>query len=324
MKKTLLLFVFSAFVFNFTKAQQIIDVQAYSKLEGSRFVALLSDQTIWWFSEKDGWQKIPTTGLPEGTGIKFFNAYVKFAGSNKNTRLVAVLQDNTMWWYVEGKSWEKVSGEGLPKNSSIKIFRPYVKFSGMGSMDTRFVVVLEDNSIYWFVANQDWKQVPTDGLPKGFVINHFGTYQKVAMMGTETRYIITLADNSIWWYADKNKSWERVESQGLPAKYNFKQLEAYMKIGGNIMMGTTFEGRLVGVLSDESVWWLPTNQKEWKKLEMIGLPKDYKIRALKVYQKTPGLMGETRVIVVLEDNSIWWYADGKNWSPVPKNGLPVS
>ena len=154
---------------------------------------------------------------------------------------------------------------------------------------------------------------------------HLGTYQKQAMIGTDTRYVVTVDDNSAWWYADNVKRWQRVEGLGLPAKKKFKQLEAYTKISGSVLLAYKLDGRLIGVLDDESIWWFATEGSEWKKLEATGLPKDYKITAMKIYQKNAGLYGDTRVIVALQDNSIWWYADGKKeWNKVPMDGLSLT
>ncbi len=323
MKKYLLILTV-LFCLAFTSgAQSIQDVQAYAKLDGSRFVALLSDQTIWWYTENNGWQKVSAQGLPQGNNIKFFSSYMKYGLGSKNTRLVAVLDDNSIWWFSEGGNWEKVVSTGLPRGKTIKIFRPYVKISGMGGSETRYVAILDDNSIWWFANVEEWKSVSDTGLPSKYEVKYLGTYQKVGMTSTETRYIVTLADNSIWWYADNTKKWQELEAKGLPSGHAFKQLEAYMKIGGNAFVGTTYEGRLVGVLADESIWWFATNGKEWKKLDLTGLPKGYKIKTMKVYQKNPGLTGETRVILALEDNTIWWYAEGKKWEPVNMKGLKL-
>ena len=319
MKKYSLFLLYSLFLIQSASAQHIQDVQAYSKTDGSRFVALLSDQTIWWYTEQTGWQKVPTTGLPANSAIKYFNSYVKLTLSAKNTRLVVVLKDNSMWWYADGDKWERIPDTGLPRNASVKIFRPYVKFGSMGGVDTRFLLILDDNTMWWYANEESWKPVATQGLPRNYDVRFFGTYQKAGMMGSETRYLVILADQSIWWYAD-NKMWQQFEARGLPANPVFKQFEAYSKLGGSL----NWEGRLIGVMGDESIWWLPASGKEWKKLDVSTLPKGYKIRSLKVYQKYPGLIGETRVIVVLEDNSIWWYAEGKNWIPLSLKGLPIS
>jgi hypothetical protein len=291
----------------------------------TKFVSMLSDHSVWWSAEGSNWEKIPTKGLPADKNIRLIDVYVKFSMSKKNARLVAVLDDNTMWWCLEGESWEKISGAGLPQNAPIKFFKPYVKGGSMGSMDTRFIAILDNNTMWWYSLGDPWKQVSTSGLPVNYVVTGIGTYQKVGMMGTETRYVITLADNTVWWYAD-GKKWQQLESEGLPANASFKKFTVYLKISEAALIinpAVGWEGRLVGVLDDESIWWFAATGKTWKKLETNGLPKDYKIKSLEVYQKYPGLSGETRVIVLLEDNSIWWWVENKGWSKFSTNGLPV-
>jgi len=325
MRKILFSSFFLFLISIITLGQSIEDVKGLGKISETKLVSLLSDHSIWWSPEGKAWQKVPLQGLPANSSMKLIEVYVKFAGTNKNTRLVAVLEDNSMWWYADGGSWEKISTAGLPKNAVVKIFKPYVKTGSFGSLDTRFVVVLDNNTMWWYALDEPWRPVSSEGLPAGYVITNLGSYQKVGMMGTETRYMLTLSDNSVWWFAE-GKKWQQLESSGLPANSTFKKFTAYMKISGDAIFTryATWEGRLVGVLSDESIWWFATNGKTWKKLETNGLPKGYKIRSLSVFQKYPGMMGETRVILLLEDNSVWWYGENKGWSKVNTTGLPLS
>src|SRR6266478_6134822 len=113
------LLLFASFVSN---SQTIDDVQAYYKLGGTRFLSLLSDHSLWWYSESTNWQKVSMKGLPESP-VKFLDVYLKMSVGSADTRLVAVLQDNSIWWYADGASWEKVSTSGLPSTSPIKIFK---------------------------------------------------------------------------------------------------------------------------------------------------------------------------------------------------------
>jgi hypothetical protein len=229
-----------------------------------------------------------------------------------------------MYWYAAGKGWERIESSGLAQKS-IRYFRAYVKNSGIANIETRFLAVMDDNSMYWFAPNSPWKSVTSEGLPANYVVTGVGTYQKRGLMSTatETRYVITLADGSLWWYGG-GKKWQKVDAEGLPANANFKDFTAYMKISGDIYITGygTFDGRLIGVLSDESIWWFATNGKTWKKLETTGLPKGYKVRSLSVFEKQPGLLGETMAIVVLDDNSVWRYMEGKNWTKFNTTGLP--
>jgi hypothetical protein len=324
--RTIILLLFSFFISVIGKSQVIENVQGISMLGQTKFVSMLSDHSIWWSSEGSSWEKVPVKGLPADKKIKLIDVYVKFSLSKKNARLVAVLDDNTMWWCLEGESWEKISGAGLPANANIKFFKPYVKGSSMGSMDTRFIAVLDNNTMWWYSLGDPWKEVSAKGLPDNYVVTGIGTYQKMGMMGTETRYVITLADNTVWWYAD-GKKWQQLENEGLPANAKFKNFTVYLKINEAAIVlnpALGWEGRLVGVLDDESIWWFAASGKTWRKMETNGLPKQYKIKSLEVYQKYPGLSGETRVIVLLEDNSIWWWVESKGWTKFSTTGLPVT
>lgn len=314
MKKNLLLLIIIA-ACQQLPAQVIKEIQAYNANDGVRFISRLADNTLWWYADGKQWQKIPMTGLPQNVPLTMMDAYVKGALS-KSTRLVAVLSDNSIWWYSDGSAWEKVPVAGLPVKTAIKIFKPYIKYGMMGSADTRFVTVLEDNSVYWYNKSDAWQKVENSGLPANAAIRFLSTYQKIGMGGAETRYIAVLTDNSIWWYVD-GKPWQLLKTSGLPKDAQLAQFEAYMK--STMGMG---DGRLLTVLNDQSIWWFAVSGKEWTSLESAGLPAGYKVRSLKVYQKSPGFTGDTRVILLLEDNTIWWYAEKKGWQQLTRDGLP--
>lgn len=157
MKKLLFTFLLSL-LFMVIKAQEIKHFEAYLKLSdmGTRYVAVLEDNTIWWFSPENGWAESSSAGLPQGYNIKHFKAYSKEDGSS---RYVAVLSDNTIWWFSPNNNWSKSSTTGLPANYKIKEFEAYTKADG-----TRYVAVLEDNSVYWFSPNNGWTKSSMEGL----------------------------------------------------------------------------------------------------------------------------------------------------------------
>jgi hypothetical protein len=182
--------------------------------------------------------------------------------------------------------------------------------------ESRFFIA-ESDSKMWFFADNELKAVPADGLPKGFHLQYLKTYQKYGMMGSsETRYIGVLKDNSIWWTS--GKKWQKMEATGLPANTTIKLFDAYMKYA---LMGN-HEGRLVTVLSDNSFWFIPAQNKKWVNIPSTGLPKDYKVKLFKVYQKY-GTGDDARLLVALEDDSLWWYADGKGWASISTKGLKL-
>lgn len=156
--KKILLAIILAFVFIGLNAQSFKHFEAYLKLSdlGTRYAAVMEDNTIWWFSPNNGWAKSSSVGLPDGYEIEHFAAYSKEDGSS---RYVAVLSDNSIWWFSPNNNWSKSSTEGLPANYKIKDFEAYSKADG-----TRYVAVLEDNTVYWFSPNNGWTKSSMQGL----------------------------------------------------------------------------------------------------------------------------------------------------------------
>lgn len=159
MRKVLFLALFVCVSLRIT-AQDIKHFQAYLKLDdmSTRYVAVLADNTIWWFSANNNWSKSSSDGLPSGYSIKHFAAYSKEDGSS---RYVAVLADNSIWWYAPGNPWQQSSLQGLPTGSIIKHFSAYSKSDG-----TRYVAVLNDNSVWWFSPDNNWTKSSLEGLGK--------------------------------------------------------------------------------------------------------------------------------------------------------------
>ena len=88
-------------------------LSSYARLEDndSRYVAVLQDNSIWWFAPGYPWQPSTTEGLPEGYNIDHLVAYSR---SNKDgTRYVAVLHDGSIWWFAPGYPWQQSSVEGM-------------------------------------------------------------------------------------------------------------------------------------------------------------------------------------------------------------------
>lgn len=300
-----------------TQAQEIKQIQAYFRPEGTRYVGLLSDNSIWWFAQGKNWTALPKAGLPEKK-IHFIDAYLKTGLGTWSARVVCVLEDNSVWWYANDETWEQVSDEGLPAGKNITDIKAYVKTGAMGISDSRIAVVLDDNSIWW-TSGKEWKEVSQKGIPEQLAIRFLRSYQKMGMMGSsETRYVASMSDNSLRWFADGGK-WQTIPMNGLPGGKSILQMDIYMKTS----MGGMQEGRIVAAMEDQSMWWFAANNgKSWNKLSNQGLPEGYEIQAMKAYQKYAGLTQETRIIVLLKDGSLWWYADGKRWTPVPLTGLP--
>src|SRR5687767_2265719 len=125
--KKLLLLAFITIAYS-ASSQTIKDLQAYYKLSGSRIATLLSDNSVWWWAEDKGWQKVPNKGLESKT-LTSLSAYVGFG----DTRVSVLASDNTIWTYSESKStWEPVKHTGLASNAGVKIFNAYYKPSAVG------------------------------------------------------------------------------------------------------------------------------------------------------------------------------------------------
>jgi hypothetical protein len=130
----------------------------YAKADGgTRYLAVLSDNSIWWYMPNSPWQTSTSEGLPKGVAITHIAAYVKKGGE---TRYVVVLEDESIWWYMPNSPWHQSPADGLPEGYKIRHFSVYVK-----NGDTRYVVVLEDESIYWYMPNHPWQNSTTEGLP---------------------------------------------------------------------------------------------------------------------------------------------------------------
>lgn len=312
--KKLSILAIALIIFLYSSAQQIIDMQAYSKLGGTRVTVLLSNNTMMWYSNGTGWQTIPKDGLDNRNIVKLA-VYQKTSLGENGTRLVAVADDNSLWWYLDGKPWEKVPTAGLPAKYSVKILTPYFKPSGIGwTGSTRYLLVQNDNSMWCFI-DDSWVPVSSDELPGKYEFKSLKSYQKYGMMGgSETRYIGVLKDNTIWWSA--GKKWQEQETKGLTEGVGIKLFDVYMKFS---IMGQP-EGRLVCVQDDNTFWFVAAGNKIWKKIDNKGLPANYKVKFLKVFQNW-GSVDAGRLLITLEDNSIWWFDEGKGWTAVDVSSL---
>ena len=121
----------------------------------TRFVTVLSDNTIWWADPAlVQWNKVATNNLPAKFEIKRFAAYVKPSG---DTRYAVVLADNSIWWAdpADG-NWNNVAATNLPAKVNLRDFSAYVKSNG----ETRFAVVLDNNTMWWADPGQgNWNEV---------------------------------------------------------------------------------------------------------------------------------------------------------------------
>ena len=94
-------------------------------------------------------------------------------------------------------------------SQKIKLFESYLR---LNDLSTRYVAVLEDNSIWWFAPGQPWEKSSVEGLPDQYTIKHISCYSKE---DGKSRYVVVLEDNSIWWLAP-GQPWKRSSTEGLP------------------------------------------------------------------------------------------------------------
>ncbi|HEX6334800.1 MAG TPA: hypothetical protein VFZ78_11275 [Flavisolibacter sp.] len=135
---------------------------------------------------------------------------------------------------------------------------------------------------------------------------------------SETRVLTLLSDNTMWW-SNTTKPWAEVTKKGLPAGTEILDIESYQKTG---MVGT--DTRLILLTGDGNIFWFATESKGWEKIETTGLPKDRKIIDISVYVKFPGqMMEKMRLVALMADNSIWWFAPGSEWQQLELQGLPA-
>ena len=156
--KKLLFIVLIALTSWSVKAQDIKLFDSYLRagdLE-TRYVVVLTDNTIWWFAPGYDWEKSSKAGLPDKS-IKLISCY---SHTDATTRYVVVLSDNSIWWYAPGTDWKKSSSKGLPAGFDIVHFKAYSKSDG-----TRYTAVLKDGSIWWFAPGNLWKKSSIAGLP---------------------------------------------------------------------------------------------------------------------------------------------------------------
>lgn len=123
----------------------------------TRYVVVLTDNTIWWFAPGFEWEKSSKAGLPDKS-IKLISCYSHKDGS---TRYVVVLSDDSIWWYAPGSDWTKSSSSGLPSGHEIIHFEAYSKADG-----TRYTAVLKDGSVWWFAPGNPWAKSSMSGLPE--------------------------------------------------------------------------------------------------------------------------------------------------------------
>lgn len=305
---------------NFSNGQiRVKEINSYSDLNGTKLLSLMSDNSVWTSNGLDTWTQINTDDLPKNIAIKILGSKSNLNLNKTKTDLILILDDNSIWNLKNGISkWKKIQTQNLPANTNIKAFKTYMKFSGLYDFDTRLVLVLEDNSIWWSDGDTSWEKVIDAGLPSNYNITGFNTYQKASIFNSETRFIVTLADNSFWWYATGQKNWTKITTQNYPKDKTITISEAYMKAS----IAST-EGRIISIFNDNSIMWMATRDCNWNVLSSNELPKNIKITKMNIFSKLNLLGKGTRIILLLENNQIWsWLDENQSWTKVNVIGLP--
>ncbi len=142
--------------------QAIRLLTSYAKSDGStRYVAVLEDNTMWWYMPGHPWQPSSMVGLPANKQIVQISAYLR----KGDTRYVVVLDDQTIWWFMPNHQWQRSPLDGLPADYTIRQFNVYLK-----NGDTRYVALLGDNSIWWYAPGHTWQNSTLDGMPEATVV----------------------------------------------------------------------------------------------------------------------------------------------------------
>lgn len=298
------------------------EFSAYGNLNGSNLVCLMSDNTLWIGNGIDSWTKLDTSQLPKDVAIKIIGSKSNLNFDYSKTDLIVILEDSTIWNLEDGYSkWVKLQTNNLPTNSKIKCFRTYTKETGLSFvLDTVLVLILEDNSVWWSDGELNWEKITDVGLPNGYNIEAFNSYQKPRMYDTETRIFVTLSDSSFWWITAGEKNWKKLETKNYPTDKSIVQTEAYMKVG----LGGG-EGRVVSLFNDNTLMWMSARDCKWIPFETKELPIGVKIKKMNVFTKYVFSGTGTRLVVLLENNEFWtWTQESKKWSKIANEGLPIT
>ena len=121
----------------------------------TKYVAILSDNSMWWTKAGEEWKKSGSTGLPDMDIVHFNVLQTKRA-----TKYYVVLSNRSVWWALAGENWKKSGSTGLP-DMDIAHFNVVLSPEA-----TRYYAILSDNSVWWALAGEDWKKSGSAGLPK--------------------------------------------------------------------------------------------------------------------------------------------------------------
>ncbi len=286
-------------------AQENPEARAYSKKKKNKNKNSFFDQNDWFYAIENDWSTLNMDDLPKGK-IKLLDVYQKAF----ETGLMLVMEDNSIWWN-ENERWYKARTRGLPENYKIKAIKPYARISQYATLTAGMVIMLEDNSLWKYNVTK-WQKISNTNLPEDETIELLSTYQrnKVMLLSFETLFVVLMSDNSVWYLPSKSKKWKEYEGNGLPNDKTIKLIEAYSKV----TQIPVRSGRILAVLSDESIWWSFVKDGEWEQVDTKNLPENYKIRTIRAYQKGLSKEPNTKILVVLEDNSIWRYTHDNGFS----------
>ncbi len=85
----------------------------------------------------------------------------------------------------------------------------------------------------------------------------------------------------------------------------------------------SLETRYMILTKNNSIWWY-ADKNGWEQIETISLPTNKKVKDISVFNKGTGsYIQSVRIIAVLDDNSIWWYANTTGWQSYALTGLPI-
>ena len=286
-------------------AQQINEVQAYSKLGALRVVAITDGEEPYLYTPKEGWNLMPKGELPKGK-VMAMGAYHQTGGS----KLMVAMEDNSIW-KMKDETWTQVNKEGLPEEYNIRLFRAYTDYKVVGSTG-KAVFVTDKGEIWHYNDGNGWTNLDKTGLPAA-ELTQISTFQKVKGVTHTPSFIVTLADRSVFKRSVDDDSWKLIATRNFPKDYKIKTIDSYLKTP----LAGSAESRIICSLNDGSIWWTSEKESTWLKISTTGLPKNYRIKKMKVFQKN----NSSRILLLLEDSTLWWYTEGEGFNPIDMKGL---
>lgn len=324
MKKITISFLLFLFIGFLAKSQSISDAIGYYDSQHGKlhYAVILSDNSIWKYSEADGWKTMTKTGLPSANPVQL-DTYFKYSMSTSDVELLCLMSDNTEWNFNEDtQKWEAIP-MNIPSGSKISVFKPMMYQHKM-AWDTKYVAQLSDNSIGYFTEKDGWKAIDTKGIRDGATIKLLDSYVKMGAMGGSSENYVALVDGKSLWYSSDGGKWQKMKDNGLNLMKNtINTFTCILKLGAFSFTSSLPESKIFVSLSDQSLWRYIPGDNSWYDIETDGLPSGYKIKTMRAYEKFGTATAKVQMVACMQDNTMWDYLDKKGWEKISTAGLPL-